>query len=190
VPTANPGALLERLVSEPEKEWLEFKENNFDPADVGAYVSAIANSAMLADRDKGYLVFGVENTSRVLVGTKVKLNAEKKGGENFVNWLSRRLEPALMLEYLDFEHNGMSFAILCIEPSYDRPVKFDGVEYIRIGENKKKLVDFKEHERALWLATGRRRFEQAVTVTNLTADQVIAMLDVQAYYRLLRRRDA
>jgi hypothetical protein len=45
-------------------------------------------------------------------------------------------------------------------------VTFDGVAYIRIGENKKKLADFKEHERALWLATGRRRFEQAIAMSN------------------------
>lgn len=43
-----------------------------------------------------------------------------------------------------------------------QPVKFGGVEFIRIGENKKKLAEFPEHERALWIATGRHRFETAV----------------------------
>jgi ATP-dependent DNA helicase RecG len=184
MPTSNPCALLERLVREPEKEWIEFKVNNAEPTELGQYVSALANSSMLADRDKAYLVFGIENGTRKPVGTKVRLLSLKKGGENFVNWLQRQLEPALMIEYLDFECDGLPFAIMCIEPTYDRPVKFEGIEYIRIGENKKKLSNFKEHERALWLATGRRRFEQAVAETNLTPDQVIKTLDIGAYYRL------
>jgi ATP-dependent DNA helicase RecG len=184
MPTRNPCALSERLVREPEREWLEFKANKADPTEMGEYVSALANSAMLEDRDKAYLVFGIEDATRKKIGTNVKLRSLKKGGENFANWLQRSLEPALMIEYLDFQCEELSFAIMCIEPTYERPVRFNGVEYIRIGENKKKLTEFKEHERALWLATSRRRFEQAVAATNLSAEEALEALDVNAYYRL------
>jgi ATP-dependent DNA helicase RecG len=41
--------LLATLCALPsETEWLEFKESRFDPEEVGKYVSALANSAMLA----------------------------------------------------------------------------------------------------------------------------------------------
>jgi ATP-dependent DNA helicase RecG len=60
--TTSPCALLERLLSEPrESEWLEFKLNNSNVHEIGAYVSALANSAMLADKERGFLVFGVED---------------------------------------------------------------------------------------------------------------------------------
>ena len=70
----------------------------------------------------------------------------------------------------------MQFSIIAIETSYERPVRFCDVEWIRVGENTKKLSDFPEHERALWLATGRRRFEDAVAVSHRTASQVMDLL--------------
>jgi hypothetical protein len=51
----------------------------------------------------------------------VRLRSLKKGGENFANWLQRKLDPALMIEYFDFECDGRAFAIMCIGPTYDRP---------------------------------------------------------------------
>jgi hypothetical protein len=59
VAITNPCALLTRLLR--EKEWLEFKLDNADPVALGEYASALASSAMLADRDKAYLVFGIED---------------------------------------------------------------------------------------------------------------------------------
>ncbi|WP_310352538.1 ATP-binding protein [Methylobacterium sp. BE186] len=181
----NPCALLERLLQEAgENGWLEFKHNNKDPNEIGEYISALANGAMLNDRDRAYLVFGIDNKTRNKVGTSVQFSEMKKGGEDFQNWASRQVEPKLLIEFLDFKCDGLSFSIVTIEPTYDRPVKFSGVEYIRIGENKKKLIDFPEHERALWLATGRRKFENAVALSNQTLDQVLEKIDTDVHYEL------
>ena len=58
--TLDPLALLERLRSEPhEAEWIEFKVSQDDPEVIGPTISALANGAMLADRDRAFLVFGV-----------------------------------------------------------------------------------------------------------------------------------
>jgi predicted HTH transcriptional regulator len=78
----------------------------------------------------------------------------------------------------------LNYSVVAIEPSYERPVKFAGTEFVRIGENKKKLAEFPEHERALWIATGRRRFETAVASSNVTADDVFAALDSDPIYDL------
>lgn len=181
----DPCALLNRLIRETaESEWLEFKASNADVQEIGEYIAALANAAMLADRDRAYLVFGIENGTRQKIGTSVRLRALTKGGENFINWVSRLVEPRLMLEFLDFSCDGLNFAIVCIEPTYDRPVRFSGVEYLRIGENKKKLADFPDHERALWLATGRRKFEHAIALPNQTTEEVLAKLDAATFYKL------
>lgn len=181
----DPCALLDRLISEPsEGGWLEFKINNSDPQEMGEYVSALANAAMLAGRDRAFLVFGVDDNSRQKIGTIVRLSRLKKGNEDFENWLARLVEPRIHIECRDFECDGKNFAVISIEPTFDRPVRFAGVEYFRIGQNKKKLADFPEHERALWLLTGRRKFENAVAAVNLTGLEVLGLLDVDPLYEL------
>jgi ATP-dependent DNA helicase RecG len=183
VATSNPCAL--RLIQEPhENEWLEFKVNNADPHELGEYVSALANAAMMSNKDRAFLVLGVDDKTRRKLGTSVRLNKLKRGGENFTNWLCRLTEPRLMIEFLDFDCEGLNFSILVIEPSYDRPVRFDGVEYIRIGENKKKLIEFPHHERTLWMLTGRRKFEAAIATTNQTPEQVLEKLSTDTFYTL------
>lgn len=181
----DPCALLDRLLREPgENAWLEFKVNNADLREIGEYVSALANAAMLAGRDRAFLVFGVEDKTKRRVGTDVRLAELKQGGENFANWLSRLLEPRLVLDLVDFECDGLPFAIIGIDPAYERPVRFSGSEFIRIGENKRRLADFPEHERSLWLGVGRRRFESAVAEANVTSDQVFAKLDPDPLFDL------
>jgi hypothetical protein len=57
MPTNNPSALLRRLLEEPaETPWLEFKENNSDPHLIAKTISACANAAMLAERDRAFII--------------------------------------------------------------------------------------------------------------------------------------
>lgn len=183
----NHAALLVRLAQEGECQWLELKNSNDDPNRIGRYVSALANAAMLHERDRAFLVFGVDDKTRELVGTSVKLKTKKVGGEIFENWLNRMIEPRLMLELSDFEYNSKNYSIIIIEPTYDRPVRFSGTEYMRIGENLKKLAEYPGHERALWLATGRRKFEDAVALSNQAAEDVLRLLDTDCIYELSER---
>lgn len=54
------GDLVDRLLTtHRECEWVEFKHNNADPAEIGEYISALSNSAALHGRDDGYVVWGV-----------------------------------------------------------------------------------------------------------------------------------
>ena len=87
----DPTALLKRLCTLPEAGWLEFKQNNADPDMVGRTLAALANSAMREDRDRAYLVFGVQDSTRRLVGTSIRFSERKVGGESFQNWLTRLL---------------------------------------------------------------------------------------------------
>jgi len=187
MPINDPSALLKRLAQEPnESGWLEFKHNNSSPDMIGEWASACANAAILAGKERAFIVFGVDNKSRELVGTTVNLAEMKKGGENLTNWINRMIEPRLMMEFCDFEYQGKYFSIIVIEPTYDRSVRFSGVEYIRIGENVKKLSGFPEHERALWFATGRRKFESATALAHQSSEAVARLLDIEAYYKLLK----
>jgi len=60
---------------------LEFKLNNADPAEIGQDISALANAAMLMDRDRSYLVFGIEDKTKRRVGTSLRLTTQKKAAK-------------------------------------------------------------------------------------------------------------
>ena len=72
-PTSNESnlALLESLIRNWEDETIEFKEasNDFDTDKIGRYVSALSNEANLSDEPSAWLVFGVRNKTRKVVGT-------------------------------------------------------------------------------------------------------------------------
>jgi ATP-dependent DNA helicase RecG len=164
----DPVALLEHLRSHPaETEWFEFKVNKFDANDVGEYVSALANSAMLHDKRQAYLVFGVADGSHELEGTSIRLKQQKVGGELFEHWLSRMLTPRINVAFEEFEIDGKHVEIVCVEPAYDRPVRFMNVAYVRVNSVKKRLDEFPEKERTLWYLTNRYAFEEGVAATHL-----------------------
>ena len=72
--------LLKTFMALPaETEWLEFKEakTNFDSDDLGQYFSALANEANLKDKDYGWLIFGVKDKPKSIVGTQYRLDKAK-----------------------------------------------------------------------------------------------------------------
>lgn len=68
------GSLLDRLVTMWESEVVEFKEAraNFNSSDLGKYTTALANEANLRGHDRAWLVFGVSDKTRDVVGTTYK----------------------------------------------------------------------------------------------------------------------
>jgi predicted HTH transcriptional regulator len=76
----NIDILVKELCKLPkEVGWVEFKHNNCEPTMVGEDISALANSATLNDRDYAYMIWGVDDGSHEIIGTKVRLQLEKKG---------------------------------------------------------------------------------------------------------------
>lgn len=71
--------LLDRLIANWEDEVVEFKRGNdgFSGSDLGKYVSALANEANLRGQDRAWLVFGVDDRTRSVVGTTYKQAPER-----------------------------------------------------------------------------------------------------------------
>ncbi|MGB0129902.1 MAG: RNA-binding domain-containing protein, partial [Rhodocyclaceae bacterium] len=101
-------ALLDRLRAEPhETEWLEFKPGRYAPQPLGEYLSALANSASLLGKPRGYLVFGIEDGSHAVMGTDFDPQAEKgKGSQLLPLWLSLGLQPNVGFEIHAFGYRG------------------------------------------------------------------------------------
>ena len=70
----NIDILVKELCKLPkEVGWVEFKHNNCEPTMVGEDISALANSATLNDRDYAYMIWGVDDGTHEIIGTKVRL---------------------------------------------------------------------------------------------------------------------
>ncbi len=150
-------ALLDRLRAEPhESEWLEFKANRFEPQALGDYLSALANSACLLGKPRAYLVFGIEDGSHAVVGTRFDPGAETVKGKEGKNnqllplWLSLGLHPNTGFEIHPFSYQGQQVVLFEIHPAFDQPVRFYGKASIRDGSSKTELSRYPEKQRQIW----------------------------------------
>ena len=88
--------LLEQLIRDWENEVVEFKRAGagFSTGEIGEYFSALANEANLRHCAHGWLVFGVHNTTRTVVGTDYDVSTEalnKPGGLKYQ--ITQRTDP-------------------------------------------------------------------------------------------------
>ena len=145
-------ALLDRLCAEPqETEWLEFKASRHDPQALGEYLSALANSACLSGKTKGYLAFGIQDKTHNVIGTAFNPDIEKgKGNQDLLLWLSLGLRPNVGFEVYPFIYRGRPIVLFEINAAFDRPVEFYGVAYVRVGSSKTLLSRHPDKERRIW----------------------------------------
>ena len=167
-----------------ETEWVEFKVNDADPAEIGEYLSALSNSAALHQKDAAYIVWGVEDGTHKLVGTSFQPRTAKVGNEELENWLTRGLSPQLDFNIHEFIHNERPMVLFQIAPCRHQPVRFKDAEFIRIGTCKKRLKDHPEKERALWAQLTRIPFEKELAASDLHEDEVLTKIDYPAFFEL------
>lgn len=65
-----------------ETEWVEFKHNNSNPEEIGEYICAISNGAALHGKRIGYVVWGVADGTRAVVGTSFQPKPQRKATRN------------------------------------------------------------------------------------------------------------
>ncbi len=178
--------LIEELIKLPKEiEWVEFKKNNNNPEQIGQYISALSNSACLENQKYGYLIFGIEDKSHIIIGTSFKPKKEKIGNEELENWLATQLSPKIDFKIFEFNYNNKHLAIFKIDATRNTPVKFKDIAYIRIGSYKKKLKDHPEKERKIWNKIKEYIFEEEVALNNLTTDEILKLLDYSTAFDLL-----
>lgn len=179
-------SLVEELRKLPhETEWLEFKHNNSDPDMIGERLSALANAAALEGKTSAYLVWGIEDESHEVVGTSFKPDTQKIGNEALENWLLRVLNPKIDFSFNSLIVEGKPVVLLEVPRAYQSPVQFKGTEYIRVGSYTKKLKDHPERERNLWRVFEQTPFEQLAAKENLSAEEVVRLIDYPGYFDLM-----
>jgi len=184
--THNLNVLLRELtVWTGESEWVEFKCSYVDPVEIGQYLSAIANAAALHRKEKGYLIWGVDNDTHRIVGTTFKPRSTKKGNEELESWLGQFLFPRVDCRIYEFEYETKPIVLFEVPAALHTPVRFQNMEYIRVGSYKKKLHDYPEKERALWAIFQPHSFEQGIAAAGAKSDEVLTLIDYPTVFELL-----
>lgn len=174
------------LISQEESETIEFKKDNIEAEKIGKYISALANSAALLGREEAYMIWGIEDSTKNIVGTNFKPKQEKKGGEPLVSWLERLLDPRLVFAFDEIEIESKWVVVMSIRMTVGRPISFRTQKYIRSGSSLKNLNDFPEKERELWRSFDSRSFEREFARTNCTEEDIFRLLDINIYLKKLR----
>lgn len=178
--------LFEIIAIPKENEWVEFKVDDAEPKVIGEYISALSNSACLHNKEAGYLIFGIQNNTHEIIGTKLKPKEKKVGNEELENWLARLLNPRVDFRIFEFDISGKKVVVFKVDSTDDIPIKFRGIEYIRIGSYKKRLSEYPEKARKIWNKTKTKTFEKNLTVSNQSAEYVLKVLDYPSLFELLK----
>ena len=133
-----------------ESPWIEFKQNNHNPQEIGEYISALSNTAALFNQEHAFMIWGIDDESHTVVGTTFNPQAEKVGNQGLDLWISTQLEPQVQFYFHMTNIQGKKVVLLEIGRAFSSPVKFKSIDYIRVDSHKKKLKDFPDTERELW----------------------------------------
>ena len=168
-----------------ESEWVEFKHNHAVPEDIGEYISALSNSATLMGKANAYLVWGIDDKTHEVVGTRFIPGSTKVGNEELENWLLRLLDPKINFRFFSFAVEKKATVLLEISAAFRHPVKFKNQEFIRVGSYKKKLKNFPEKERTLWRCLDQTPFESNISEEHIESNEVLRLIDAPSYFELL-----
>lgn len=137
----NTLEIFNTLRYQPESEVVEFKkaESNFDSDDLGKYFSALSNEANIHNKEFAWLIFGVHDKSREVIGTKYR-NSERTLHQ-LKHELAQNITGGLTFREiyeLDVEGNRVLLFQIPAAPQ-GMPIAWKGHWYGRNGESLKAL---------------------------------------------------
>ncbi len=141
--------VLDLIAHKSEEEWFEFKENWYEPTELGYYISALSNAAVLQGQDFAYFVWGVNDNKHEIVGTKFKYHVDVKS-EPLQHFLARQLNPAIGFRFEELILQGKRVVVLIIPAAEKVPTAFSKTRYIRIGSSKEELSKYPDLESQLF----------------------------------------
>lgn len=128
---------LKDLIQTWENEVIEFKEanDNFPTSDIGKYFSALSNEANLRSKDRAWLVFGVHNKTRKVVGTDYRMEPERL--QSLKMQISQRTEPSVTFRNIhEVVTDGLRVILFEIPSApIGIPISWNGHYYSRSGES-------------------------------------------------------
>ncbi len=180
--------LIDELRAFPaETPWVEFKANNTEPEVIGKRCSALSNAARIEGRDCAYMLWGIEDASHAVIGTRFNPDVEKAHGQPLQLWLANSLQPSLAFSFRVANHPQGRVVVLEIPAATGAPVAFRNIAYIRIGSATPKLTDYPDRYQQLIERLLPYRWEQGIARQYATGDDVLNLLDYSQYFRLTKQ---
>ena len=135
-----PAALqqiLDHLITHWESETVEFKEagNDYPTDKIGRYFSALANEANLEGAESAWLVFGVNDKTRAVVGTDYREDSERL--QSLKQQVAQDAEPRISFRGIHDLTTPLSRVVLFEIPASPQglPISWKGHYYGRDGES-------------------------------------------------------
>ncbi len=178
-------ALVDELLGAGEAGCVEFKRDNVNPEVIGQYISALANAAIEREESCAYLLWGIDDRERKVIGTAFDSSQAKQGNQPLEIWLSAKLKPSVAFSFRQIDHPDGKVVLLEIPVPTDRPVEFDRVAYIRIGSAKTRLSDHPERQKVIWSRLQSLSWEKGVAAEYQDGDSVLRLLDYTSYFDLV-----
>ncbi|WOP19544.1 RNA-binding domain-containing protein [Raineyella sp. LH-20] len=134
---SNLSTLLNDLIAAWENEVVEFKAvgDSYSTSEIGKYFSALSNEANLRGVDRAWLVFGIDNKRRAVVGSDYRLGRERLNA--LKNDIANGTEPRTSFhEIHELNHSGGRVLLFEVAPSpRGIPISWNGHYYARNGES-------------------------------------------------------
>lgn len=168
--------LLTELIATWENEVVEFKQagNDYSTDDIGKYFSALANEANLRGAESAWLVFGVHNKTRSVVGSDYRPQVERL--QSLKMQIAENAEPRMTFRDIHELHHADSRVVLFEVPAAPRgiPIAWKGHYYARAGESLTSLgLDKQDEIRRQTLAQDwTAQVVPAATLADLDTDAI------------------
>lgn len=185
----NHELLIRELLKLPtETTWVEFKHNNYSAEMIAKDISALANSAILEDRNISYMIWGISDESHKIIGTDYNLQTLKKGNEELEAWLKHQMSKNFDFSYNSITIDSKVIGIIEITTSISTPVTFEKEAYIRIGSYTKPLRDYPSLQAQLWNKLNYRDFESLDAANDFELSDALAAIDYTTYFDLTQTK--
>lgn len=182
----NLALLINELIKHPnETEWLEFKVNNSDPKLIGKDISALANSAAYHERSNAYMIWGIDDKDHSIIGTDFDFKSKRIGNEELENWLRHQLSNNANFEFQRIVMDNNTVILLIIYKAISYTVKFENIDYIRVGSYTKTLKDHPALEAQLWDRIRLSHYEDLTAKKDLELEDALSFIDYPVYFRMM-----
>ncbi len=132
-----PKHVLSDLIQTWETEVIEFKEanDNFKMDQIGKYFSALANEANLRSKEQAWLVFGVRDATRSIVGTDYRSESERL--HSLKQQIGSDTEPSITFREIHELHHEKGRVVMMEVPAapVGLPIAWKEHYYARAGSS-------------------------------------------------------
>lgn len=120
-----------------EMEWFEYKKDTAVSRadDIGPYISALSNGAVMHGEPYGYLIWGIHNKTHEIIGTTFNYTGDTDNGP-LEQMLNVGTEPSMYFHFDEDIVEGKRVVVLTIPAARIVPTSYKGERFIRVGSSK------------------------------------------------------